>query len=103
MRTSAFITFYESPRGRKGSIPSPGSEKGCKSGGNQEDLLLSAFFYHYSREPCLTVGPTIKLARKYHPDTNPDKSAQAKFLEIQEAYDVSLYLTFPSGDLIKHV
>ncbi|KAG6820772.1 hypothetical protein H0H93_012036 [Arthromyces matolae] len=27
------------------------------------------------------------LARKYHPDTNPDKSAQAKFLEIQEAYD----------------
>lgn len=27
------------------------------------------------------------LARKYHPDTNPDKNAQAKFLEIQEAYD----------------
>ncbi|KAF9243868.1 hypothetical protein BU15DRAFT_86300 [Melanogaster broomeanus] len=27
------------------------------------------------------------LARKYHPDTNPDKSAQEKFLEIQEAYD----------------
>ncbi|KIJ21519.1 hypothetical protein PAXINDRAFT_65314 [Paxillus involutus ATCC 200175] len=27
------------------------------------------------------------LARKYHPDTNPDKDAQAKFVEIQEAYD----------------
>ncbi|KAG6902325.1 hypothetical protein C0995_001704 [Termitomyces sp. Mi166 len=27
------------------------------------------------------------LARKYHPDTNPDKGAQDKFLEIQEAYD----------------
>jgi len=28
------------------------------------------------------------LARKYHPDTNPDKDAQTKFLEIQEAYDI---------------
>ncbi|KAJ4476682.1 DnaJ protein [Lentinula aciculospora] len=30
----------------------------------------------------------FSLARKYHPDTNPDKTAQHKFLEIQEAYDV---------------
>jgi len=30
-----------------------------------------------------------KLARKYHPDVNPgDKSAEEKFKEIQEAYDV---------------
>lgn len=30
-----------------------------------------------------------KLARKYHPDLNPkDKSAEEKFKEIQEAYDV---------------
>ncbi|KAG8220033.1 hypothetical protein J3R82DRAFT_1046 [Butyriboletus roseoflavus] len=28
------------------------------------------------------------LARKYHPDTNPDKDARAKFVEIQEAYDI---------------
>ncbi|KAH9853063.1 hypothetical protein C2E23DRAFT_823088 [Lenzites betulinus] len=27
------------------------------------------------------------LARKYHPDTNADKGAQDKFVEIQEAYD----------------
>ncbi|KAI5898568.1 uncharacterized protein SCHCODRAFT_02612494 [Schizophyllum commune H4-8] len=27
------------------------------------------------------------LARKFHPDTNKDKSAQEKFVEIQEAYD----------------
>ncbi|KAH6917555.1 DnaJ protein [Coprinopsis sp. MPI-PUGE-AT-0042] len=27
------------------------------------------------------------LARKWHPDTNPDKSAREKFQEIQEAYD----------------
>ncbi|OCH96677.1 hypothetical protein OBBRIDRAFT_809139 [Obba rivulosa] len=30
----------------------------------------------------------FSLARKYHPDTNPDKDAQAKFVEIQEAYDI---------------
>lgn len=30
-----------------------------------------------------------RLARKYHPDVNPgDKAAEAKFKEIQEAYDV---------------
>ncbi|KZT06338.1 uncharacterized protein LAESUDRAFT_679917 [Laetiporus sulphureus 93-53] len=38
-------------------------------------------------------APEIKqvyfsLARKYHPDTNPDKDAQKKFVEIQEAYDI---------------
>ncbi|KAG7450240.1 DnaJ protein [Guyanagaster necrorhizus] len=30
----------------------------------------------------------FSLARKYHPDTNPDASARDKFVEIQEAYDV---------------
>ncbi|TFK20137.1 DnaJ protein [Coprinopsis marcescibilis] len=29
----------------------------------------------------------FSLARKFHPDTNPDKSAREKFVEIQEAYD----------------
>ncbi|TFL06479.1 hypothetical protein BDV98DRAFT_559482 [Pterulicium gracile] len=30
----------------------------------------------------------FSLARKYHPDTNPDKGARDKFVEIQSAYDV---------------
>jgi DnaJ-class molecular chaperone len=29
-----------------------------------------------------------KLARKYHPDINPDKNAKEKFQQIQRAYDV---------------
>lgn len=36
----------------------------------------------------------LQLARKYHPDTNPDKGAQEKFVEIQEAYDVSHFPSF---------
>lgn len=35
-----------------------------------------------------------KLARKYHPDTNPDKGARDKFVEIQDAYDVRLLFIF---------
>ncbi|THH32107.1 hypothetical protein EUX98_g2085 [Antrodiella citrinella] len=30
----------------------------------------------------------FSLARKYHPDTNADKGAQEKFVEIQAAYDI---------------
>src|SRR5262245_13921938 len=29
-----------------------------------------------------------KLAKKYHPDVNPDKSAKAKFQQVQQAYHV---------------
>ena len=29
-----------------------------------------------------------KLAKKYHPDTNPDNKSEEKFKEIGEAYEV---------------
>lgn len=33
-----------------------------------------------------------QLAKKYHPDSNKEKGAKEKFVEIQEAYDVSFWL-----------
>ncbi|KAF5374848.1 hypothetical protein D9758_000067 [Tetrapyrgos nigripes] len=44
----------------------------------------------------------FSLARKYHPDTNPDKNAQDKFVEIQEAYDVELVSCPPIFLLSRH-
>ncbi|TCD70656.1 hypothetical protein EIP91_002377 [Steccherinum ochraceum] len=35
-----------------------------------------------------TYFSALQLARKYHPDTNPDQGAKDKFVEIQEAYDL---------------
>lgn len=31
----------------------------------------------------------VQLAKKYHPDSSKEKGAKEKFVEIQEAYDVS--------------
>src|SRR5512135_199922 len=51
-------------------------------------------YYEILGVPKAAALPDIKkayrrLARKYHPDLNPgDKSAEAKFKEIQEAYSV---------------
>lgn len=33
-----------------------------------------------------------QLAKKWHPDTNQDKGSNERFMEIQEAYDVSRFL-----------
>lgn len=30
----------------------------------------------------------FKLAKKYHPDVNPDKDAKVKFEQIQAAYEI---------------
>lgn len=54
-------------------------------------LDASIFFHH-------------QLAKKYHPDSNKDKAAQAKFVEIQEAYDVRplFFRIFPTGSTHSH-
>lgn len=40
---------------------------------------------------CLSSFTNVKqLAKQYHPDTNKDETAKAKFVEIQDAYDVSV-------------
>ena len=39
-----------------------------------------------------------QLAKKYHPDTNKDKEAEAKFQEIQQAYEVSKILFESKGN-----
>lgn len=39
-------------------------------------------------EAHLFLSSFLQLAKKFHPDSNKDKSAKAKFVEIQEAYDV---------------
>lgn len=31
----------------------------------------------------------LQLAKKYHPDSSKEPGAKEKFVEIQEAYDVS--------------
>lgn len=36
------------------------------------------------------LSDSCQLARKFHPDTNPDKNARDKFVEIQDAYDVRM-------------
>jgi molecular chaperone DnaJ len=46
------------------------------------------------------LSHVYKLARKYHPDTNPDKNAREKFVEIQQAYDVGPLPTPPSSTRI---
>lgn len=40
-----------------------------------------------------------QLAKKWHPDTNKEKDAHEKFMEIQEAYDVSLAGSWNDGPM----
>jgi len=37
---------------------------------------------------------TSQLAKKWHPDSNKEKGANERFLEIQSAYDVSYQLLY---------
>ncbi len=57
----------------------------------QQLLKSRKFTSLYARYRVLYIhlAQYVQLARKYHPDTNPDANARDKFVEIQEAYDVS--------------
>jgi molecular chaperone DnaJ len=40
---------------------------------------------------CRDCWLTMQLAKKWHPDSNKEKGANERFLEIQSAYDVSSF------------
>ncbi|TFY83736.1 hypothetical protein EWM64_g279 [Hericium alpestre] len=109
---SSFISFYSCARSSGKLVPnarsiclraghSHPSLRRVKSAGY--DCLKRNFHastpYHAPKDPYQVLGVKkdatpaeikkvyFSLARKYHPDTNPDKDAKAKFVEIQEAYD----------------
>ena len=71
-------------------LPDPWCQGRCVARRNQEDIFFGiSYFVYIIRRSSFT---SHQLARKFHPDTNPDKTAREKFLEIQEAYDVSPFI-----------
>lgn len=102
---SSFITFYgcarqqTRPNTRTFSTYRAGRD-GHTARGQRRSLHASASLSAPPKDPYQVLGvkkdaspAEIKktyfaLARKYHPDTNPDKGTQEKFVEIQEAYDI---------------
>jgi hypothetical protein len=79
-------------RATQRSVQGSRRRQGRRGGGDQEDILFCTSFS--ATLPAGADGTRVQLARKYHPDTNPDKSAREKFQEIQEAYDVHTILLF---------
>ena len=52
----------------------------------------------------LTVVISIdQLAKKYHPDVNKDASAQKKFQEVSEAYEVRSFATYKTFSNVKWI
>ncbi|KAI0308249.1 DnaJ protein [Multifurca ochricompacta] len=106
----SFISYYSCPRSTINISNMRYSlflyhTRYAKVPNNPRDQFSTRFF-HVSRpslapkDPYQVIGVSrdatpaeikkvyFSLARKYHPDTNPDKNAQEKFVEIQEAYDI---------------
>ena len=52
-------------------------------------IITKSWAWPATRRPRPSRRPIAGLARKYHPDVNPgDKTAEAKFKEVQQAYDI---------------
>ena len=75
----------------KRPLPGPWRQEGCVARRNQEDIFFGIAYFVYIINTRSSFA-SHQLARKFHPDTNPDKTAREKFLEIQEAYDVSPFI-----------
>lgn len=105
LATSSFISFYgcarqTRPNTRTFSTYRAGRRDAHSARGQRRAFHASASLSAPPKDPYQVLGvkkdaspAEIKktyfaLARKYHPDTNPDKGAQEKFVEIQEAYDI---------------
>ncbi|KAI0067749.1 DnaJ protein [Artomyces pyxidatus] len=109
-RISSFISFYSCARLSGKALPA--TRAICRQHGRvnpvhpkcSHNQLEKRHFHastpsHAPKDPYQVLGVKkdataaeikktyFSLARKYHPDTNPDKNAQEKFVEIQEAYD----------------
>ncbi|KAH9982940.1 hypothetical protein BGW80DRAFT_1265816 [Lactifluus volemus] len=106
-RVHSFISYYSCPRSTIHPLFISRLQSHCHSKApNYARNQFSKRLFHASRpsyapkDPYQVLGVArdaspadikkvyFSLARKYHPDTNPDKNAQEKFVEIQEAYDI---------------
>lgn len=58
---------------------------------SKRHITRYALIKRNDKDSWLTAILALQLAKKWHPDTNKDKAANEKFMEIQAAYDVSTF------------
>ena len=85
-----FQRFIHATASCRVSQKSPYEVLGVKPDSSSAEIKKTYFAVcaSFAQTNHVTDGLNIQLARKYHPDTNPDKNAREKFVEIQQAYDV---------------
>ena len=77
----------ERAHARQGSVRHSRRRQGRQNIRDQEGLLQGASVSDFTGSQ-LTLPPALQLAKKFHPDSNKEKTAKEKFVEIQNAYDV---------------